>query len=429
MVYFRRVSVIGLGYIGLPMAGMIAMTGSQVIGVDINQEIVDRINLGKINLAEDTVKTLISQAVQSGKLRAVTQVEPADVFLIAVPTPIRADFKPNISAIENVVESIGKVLKKGNLIILESTSPIGTIEHISSTLADRRPDLNFPQMRQDNPDINIAYCPERILPGNTIHELIHNDKVIGGMTKNCSKRAITFYQTFVRGACLATEVRVAELCKLAENAFRDVNLAFANELSLICEHLNIDVWELIALANKHPRVNILQPSVGVGGHCIPVDPWFIVDSCPQYSALIRQARKLNEFKTEYVINTINNILKNYTSPIVCCLGLAYKPGTDDIRNSPALKVIEHVAKACKQPIIVHDPYFEHLPDALTGKNIVFMTLKEAIEQADIVIMLTKHQQYIKLDQELCHLISQKRVVDFLNIRELWQNDSLERVDV
>ena len=277
---FRRVSVIGLGYIGLPTAALLASRKIEVVGVDVNQEVVETINQGKIHLVEPDLDIVVHAVVAEGYLRATQVPEPADAFLLAVPTPFKSDYQPDLTYIEAAVEAIAPVLKKGDLVVLESTSPVGTTEKLAAWLAEKRPDLHFPIAGATQSDIHIAYCPERVLPGHVLRELVQNDRVIGGLTPQCSRRAIELYQLFVEGENITTNARTAEMCKLTENSFRDVNIAFANELSMICDKLDIDVWELIALGNRHPRVNILSPGPGVGGHCIAVDPWFFVSKTP-----------------------------------------------------------------------------------------------------------------------------------------------------
>lgn len=299
---FDTISVIGLGYIGLPTAAVIASRQKKVIGVDVNEHAVDTINCGDIHIVEPELDIVVRAAVTEGYLKATTKPQPADAFLIAVPTPFFSDsegknHKADLSYIEAASKALAPVLKAGDLVVLESTSPVGATEKMAAWLADARPDLTFPQTHGESSDIRIAHCPERVLPGHVVRELVENDRVIGGMTPRCSEAAAALYKIFVEGECLVTTARTAEMAKLTENSFRDVNIAFANELSIICEKLGINVWELISLANRHPRVNILQPGAGVGGHCIAVDPWFIVDSCPEEARLIRTAREVNDGQT------------------------------------------------------------------------------------------------------------------------------------
>ncbi|QIQ87532.1 UDP-N-acetyl-D-mannosamine dehydrogenase [Erythrobacter sp.] len=338
---FRKISVIGLGYIGLPTAAMFASRKVEVVGVDINQDAVDTINRGGIHIIEPDLDMVVHAAVHEGYLRATTNPEAAEAFLIAVPTPFKGeDHEPDLSYIEAASKAIAPVLEKGNLVILESTSPVGATEAMANWLAAARPDLTFPQHCGQESDIRIAHCPERVLPGKVMQELIANDRVIGGMTMRCSKLAATLYETFVVGECvLATGPRVAEMAKLTENSFRDVNIAFANELSVICDKLQMDVWELISLANRHPRVNILQPGPGVGGHCIAVDPWFIVSSAPKESRLIRMAREVNDAKPTWVLRQIVAAMPSEDYPVIF-YGATFKADIDDVRESPSLAIVK-----------------------------------------------------------------------------------------
>jgi UDP-N-acetyl-D-mannosaminuronic acid dehydrogenase len=348
---FHTISMIGLGYIGLPTATLFASRKKKVIGVDINQHAVDTINQGKIHIVEPDLDMLVQAAVASGYLRATTVPEPADAFLIAVPTPFTDGHKPDLNCVRAAAQAIAPVLSKDNLVILESTSPVGTTEKLAQWLAEARPDLSFPQQAGEAADVQIAYCPERVLPGRVVHELVDNDRVIGGMTRAANFMAAALYKIFVRGELIATNVRTAEMCKLAENSFRDVNIAFANELSMICDKLDIDVRELIHLANRHPRVNILQPGAGVGGHCLAVDPWFIVDKTPDEAQLIRTAREVNDSKADWVLGKIDQAVGQAVASgaaaeavKIACLGLAYKANVDDLRESPALSIVQALAQ-------------------------------------------------------------------------------------
>lgn len=300
---FSRVCVIGMGYIGLPTAATFASRGLEVVGVDVNPRVVSRINEGRAHFAEPELDMLLSAAVTTGKLRAVEKPEPADAFIIAVPTPLQGN-KADMSYVQAAAASIAPVLAAGNLVILESTSPVGTTSRLGSELARARPDLRFPDGKGGPVDVHVAHCPERILPGHMVRELVENDRIVGGLTEECSERAKELYQIFVRGRCMVTSAGTAELIKLAENAYRDVNIAFANELSIICDGLGLNVWDVIALANRHPRVSILRPGAGVGGHCIAVDPWFIVQSAPEQARLIKAARYVNESKPRFIIDQI-----------------------------------------------------------------------------------------------------------------------------
>ncbi|MFT6985266.1 MAG: UDP-N-acetyl-D-mannosaminuronic acid dehydrogenase [Psychromonas sp.] len=401
---FEKVSVIGLGYIGLPTAAIIASRGMTVIGVEVNQNAVDTINAGQIHIVEPDLDIVVRSVVSTGNLRAVTVAEPADVFMIAVPTPfIHSDddsHQPDLSYIESAANTIAPVLEKGNLVILESTSPVGTTEKLATWLAKARPDLSFPQDKGDAADINVAHCPERVLPGYVLQELVSNDRVIGGMSKTCSEKAVALYRTFVRGECIITNARTAEMAKLTENSFRDVNIAFANELSIICDKLKINVWELIKLANRHPRVNILNPGPGVGGHCIAVDPWFIVDSCPEEANLIKQARLTNDHKPHYVIGQIADAADEFKRPVIACLGLAFKADIDDLRESPALQIVEQLADKKVGQIIAVEPNIKSLPDHLLKADVTFESLERALEVANIIVILVDHQEFKTTDKAL-----------------------------
>jgi UDP-N-acetyl-D-mannosaminuronic acid dehydrogenase len=393
---FQTISVVGLGYIGLPTAAAFAARRKQVIGVDVNQHAVDTINRGAIHIVEPELDMLVHAAVSQGYLRATTVPEPADAFLLAVPTPFSVGFKPDLSYIEAASRAVAPVLKKGDLVVLESTSPVGATEQMAIWMAELRPDLTFPQQAGENSDIRVAHCPERVLPGHVIRELVENDRVIGGMTPRCGEQARELYQSFVRGECILTDVRTAEMCKLTENSFRDVNIAFANELSIICDKLDINVWELIRLANRHPRVSILQPGPGVGGHCIAVDPWFIVDSAPEHARLIRTARTVNDDKPGYVIDRVERAAKRFKEPVIACLGLAFKANIDDLRESPALEIAAELAERFAGQVVVVEPNVRALPTALEGK-VRLCELHEALLEADIVVILVDHAQFGRVD--------------------------------
>jgi UDP-N-acetyl-D-mannosaminuronic acid dehydrogenase len=410
---FERISVIGLGYIGLPTAAVIASRGIQVIGVDINEKTVATINQGKIHIVEPELDVLVRGAVNAGNLKAVLSPEPADAFLIAVPTPVQKDHAADLSYIQAAAKSLAPVLEKGNLVILESTSPVGTTDQLMNWIKELRPDLKLPNgVMIDDPDIHIAYCPERVLPGQVLRELVDNDRVIGGVTPKCSQRARELYSTFVQAELRVTTTRTAELVKLTENAFRDTNIAFANELSLICDNLDINVWELIELANLHPRVNILQPGAGVGGHCIAVDPWFIVHSCPERAKMIRTAREINEGKPKFVVERVKERAERFKDPVIACLGLAFKPNIDDLRESPALQIVQDLAKENIGKILAVEPNIPEIPEELKGYDqIHFDHLGSALEQADIVVVLVKHKEFEELQN---HHLSEKIVLDFVD---------------
>lgn len=412
---FKCVSMVGLGYIGLPTAAMLASRKIKVVGVDINQHVVDTINRGEIHIVEPELGIIVQEAVTQGYLRATTKPEPADAFLIAVPTPFKGDHEPDLSYVEAAAKSIAPVLKKGDLIILESTSPVGTTEQMADWLAQARNDLSFPHQVGELADVNIAYCPERVLPGKVVHELVSNDRVIGGMTQRCSQRATELYKTFVEAECIPTNARTAEMCKLTENSFRDVNIAFANELSIICDKLNINVWELIKLANHHPRVNILQPGPGVGGHCIAVDPWFIVSKTPQEARLIHTARQVNDGKPHYVVNQVLSAISKVTDPVIACLGLAFKPDIDDLRESPAMEVVQLLAGRKTGLVLVAEPHIEHLPPSLAKfDNIELVSADEAVRRANTIVMLVSHQVFYAINRAQ---LEGKQVID---TRGVWQ---------
>lgn len=412
---FKCVSMVGLGYIGLPTAAMLASRKIKVIGVDINQHAVDTINRGEIHIVEPELDIIVQAAVTQGYLRATTKPEPADAFLIAVPTPFKGDHEPDLSYVEAAAKSIASVLKKGDLVILESTSPVGTTEQMADWLAQARKDLSFPHQVGESADVNIAYCPERVLPGRVVHELVSNDRVIGGMTQRCSQRATELYKTFVEAECIPTKARTAEMCKLTENSFRDVNIAFANELSIICDKLDINVWELIKLANHHPRVNILQPGPGVGGHCIAVDPWFIVSKTPQEARLIRTARQVNDGKPHYVIDQVLSAASTVTDPVIACLGLAFKPDIDDLRESPAMEVVQLLAGRKIGQVLVAEPHIEHLPPSLAKfDSIELVSAEEAVKSANIIVMLVSHQVFYAINRAQ---LEGKQVID---TRGVWQ---------
>lgn len=397
---FDTISVIGLGYIGLPTAAAFASAKKTVIGIDINQHAVDTINQGLIHIVEPDLDLAVKAAVEGGFLRASIQPQPADAFLIAVPTPFKGDYEPDLAYVEAAAKSIAPVLKKGDLVILESTSPVTATEQMAQWLMDARSDLSFPPQAGEAADVNIAYCPERVLPGKVMVELIQNDRVIGGMTPRCSERAASLYKTFVKGECVITNSRTAEMCKLTENSFRDVNIAFANELSLICDKQGINVWELIRLANRHPRVNILLPGPGVGGHCIAVDPWFIVAQNPEEARLIRAAREVNDGKPHWVVEKTKLAVaecltatgKRAQDVKVACLGLAFKPDIDDLRESPAMEITQLIADWHAGPVLAVEPNVHELPRKLHGK-VELVSTEQVLSEADILVLLVDHKQF------------------------------------
>lgn len=423
---FDTISVIGLGYIGLPTAAMFASRKKKVIGVDVNQHAVDTINKGQIHIVEPELDMLVHAAVTEGYLRATMTAESADAFLIAVPTPFlpivnEGDIpKPDLKYIEAAAKAIAPVLKKGDLVILESTSPVGATEQMAEWLAQARTDLTFPQTSGEESDIRIAHCPERVLPGHVVRELVENDRVIGGLTHKCSEAAVELYKTFVKGDCVITNARTAEMAKLTENSCRDVQIAFANELSIICDKLDIDVWELISLANRHPRINILQPGPGVGGHCIAVDPWFIVAKTPSEAKLIHTARKVNDAKPDWVINKVKIAISDFlqSNPdktakdvVVACFGLAFKPDIDDLRESPALDITKKIASIHSGRVLAVEPNIKNLPDSLS--NVELKSISDANIEADIKVLLVDHLQFkgMKLANSI-----------IIDTKGIWKND-------
>lgn len=405
---FRRISMIGLGYIGLPTAALFAARGNRVIGVDVSPHVVDTINAGKIHIIEPELDGIVHKAVTEGMLSATLTPEPADAFIIAVPTPFKEGHVPDLSYIQAAARMIAPVLEKGNLVILESTSPVGATLQMAEWLAEARPDLSFPQTAGDDAEVQVAHCPERVLPGHVVRELVENDRIIGGMSTKATEMATAMYRLVVQGDCIATDAKTAEMCKLVENSSRDVQIAFANELSIICDKFGIDVWELIRLANRHPRVNILQPGAGVGGHCIAVDPWFIVASAPDEARLIRAARVGNDSKPDWVLEkgkqAVMQILAQNPDRAmadikVACLGLAFKPDIDDLRESPALEITRRFAELGCQ-ILAVEPNIENLPAKLDAKNIRLENLENAIQNADLVCVLVKHTAFKNIKQNI-----------------------------
>ena len=388
-----RVAMIGLGYIGLPTAAVIAASGCRVVGVDISREVVETLNRGQVHIEEADLDELVARVVAEGSLTASLTVPEADVFVIAVPTPTRgAEHAPDVSLVMNAAESIAPALRPGNVVILESTSPVGTTEAMRDRLGALRPDLRMPAAGSGEADISVAYCPERVLPGQIIRELVCNDRVIGGITPECSERAREFYRCFVDGECLIADARVAEMTKLVENSFRDVNIAFANELSIIADQMEIDVWQVIRLANRHPRVNILQPGPGVGGHCIAIDPWFIVHSAKEHARLIRTAREVNLAKTAHVIDRARRLVEQCDGT-VACLGLAFKPDIDDFRESPALDVVRALAGEFGDRLMVCEPHMERLPEDLAASGLRLVDFDTALDNCETVILLVDHTQF------------------------------------
>ncbi len=392
----------GLGYIGLPTAIIAAQSGIEIIGVDINTKVVEQTNAGHLHIVEPGMEKLLQEVIKSGKFRATSEPEECDAYFIVVPTPFKGDHQPDISYVENATRMVLPLLKKGDLYVIESTSPVGTTEQMAELIFQERPELKG--------NIHIAYCPERVLPGNVIYELVNNDRVIGGIDEDSTSHAIEFYSKFVTGQLHRTNARTAELCKLTENSSRDVQIAFANELSMICERAGINVWDLINLANKHPRVNILQPGCGVGGHCIAVDPYFITAAFPKEAKIIAQAREINNFKAQWCAEKVKNAmlefeLKNHHKPVVAMMGLAFKPNIDDLRESPAKRITTEVMQSRNNAklLVVEPNIQEHNVFKLTP-------YREAYERADIVVFLTAHNEFKQLKWR-----EDKVILDFCGI--------------
>jgi UDP-N-acetyl-D-mannosaminuronic acid dehydrogenase len=397
----RKIVFMGLGYIGLPTATMVAGKGLNVLGVDINERVVDTVNKGNIHIVEPGLETLVRKVVQDGNLRASTKPEAGDVFLIVVPTPFKGNHEPDITYVEAATRAVLPFLKEGNLFIIESTSPIGTTEKMQQVIYTERPELKG--------KIHIAYCPERVLPGNLLYELEHNDRVIGGIDEGSTVKAMEFYALFVKGQLHKTNARTAEMCKLTENSSRDVQIAFANELSLICDKAGVNVWELIELANKHPRVTILQPGCGVGGHCIAVDPYFLTSDFPVESQLIAKSRELNNYKSFWCAEKIKNAMLEYemkysVKPVIAIMGLAFKPDIDDLRESPAKYITQKVMQSEPENLLIVEPNIkEHTVFKLADYH-------EAYERADIVAFLVAHKEFKTLEW-----YSEKIILDFCGI--------------
>ena len=384
-----KVCVVGLEYIGLPTASLLCSRGFQVHGVDLSNHVVDTINSGRIHIVEPDLDILVRSAVHGGMLKAALAPAAADIFMIAVPTPIDDAARPDLGAVEAATRAIVPHLRPGNLVILVSTSPVGTTDDLVA------PIIEAAGLRVGE-DIFLAYCPERVLPGRILTELVENDRVVGGVNQASTDKAVRFYETFVRGEVIGTDARTAEMVKLTENSFRDVNIAFANELSMICGAQGISVWNLIRLANRHPRVNILQPGPGVGGHCIAVDPWFIVHANPDQAKLIRAAREVNDSKPDWVVERVKRCVQKVKDPLIACLGLAFKADVDDVRSSPAVDIVRALQRDLQAPLMVVEPNLASHPEfELTA-------LEEALERANIVLVLTDHKQFKRIDREILH---------------------------
>ncbi|MBD8066768.1 UDP-N-acetyl-D-mannosamine dehydrogenase [Devosia sp. PTR5] len=422
MSKIRAVSVIGMGYIGLPTCAVFARAGLDVRGVDVNPSVVEKVNRGEIHIVEPELDGLISRVVAEGKLRAFGEAQPADAHIIAVPTPFTTEHKADVSHVMAAARAVAPVLKRGDLVVLESTSPVGTTRKMTMLLAELRPDLKFPHVNPDDADVFVAYSPERVLPGKVLTELIDNDRSIGGLSAGSSKRAVDLYTSFVAGDLYITSAESAELVKLTENAFRDVNIGFANELAAVCQHLRLNVWEVIELANKHPRVNILSPGPGVGGHCIAVDPYFIIDAAPEQTPMMRTARQINSARPMGVVQDVEKILVPGKRQTVACLGLSFKPNIDDMRESPAVEVVRHLAGLGGVLVVAAEPHAKGLPHDLEGLGIVFTDALDAIDRADIVVLLVDHRQFSLIDPEA---LKDKKLID---TRGLWTWRKARRTD-
>lgn len=393
----------GLGYIGLPTAAVASSKGIQIVGVDVNPDVVNTINQGKIHIVEPSLDKLVKEVVEKGQLRASLKPEEADAFFIVVPTPFKQNHRADISYVESATRMVIPYLKEGNLFVIESTSPVMTTEKMADVIFKERPELKD--------KIYIAYCPERVLPGNVLYELEHNDRVIGGLNQESSNKAIEFYSHFVKGKLHKTNARTAEMCKLTENSSRDSQIAFANELSMICDKAGINVWDLIELANKHPRVNILQPGCGVGGHCIAVDPWFIVSDFPEQAHIIKRARETNDYKADWCANRVIEECQNFSNktdrePIIACMGLAFKPDIDDLRESPAKYITSRIISEARADVLVVEP------NVINHKSFNLMNYKDAFEKADIVVWLVKHKEFASMP-----FIKDKIELDFCGVRK------------
>lgn len=415
MKTFNSVAVIGLGYIGLPTAAVLAVNGLNVIGVDVNESSVEAINRGEVPFVEPDLGEAVSKAVTAGTLKATTDTPTAEAYIVAVPTPFNSDRSADLSYIEAAARNIAPQLCGGELIILESTSPPGATQHLGEYLISLRPDLSL-DPEAGKPLLHVAHCPERVLPGRVMIEMVANDRIVGGLTSTAAEMARDLYSVFCDGSMHITDAKTAEMAKLVENSYRDVNIAFANELSVISSKLDIDVWELIELANHHPRVNILQPGPGVGGHCIAVDPWFIVAAAPEDARMIRQARETNDAKPAWVINRVRDLLADLSGATVAALGLAFKADIDDMRESPAIGIVAALSdQLAEERILVAEPHLDQLPAALQDRvNVSLASTQEAVAKADVVLLLVDHTEFKQLDRSL---LDGKRVVD---TRGIWR---------
>ena len=405
---FGRVCVVGLGYVGLPTAAILATKGFEVIGVDVEPSRVRIVNAGATPIAEPDLDAMVNGAVATGRLRAQEHVSAADAFIIAVPTPLKGDHIPDLGHLRDAVASVAEVLVPGNLVVLESTSPVGTTETVCEWLAEARPDLSYPHSAGEASDVRVAYSPERVLPGAILAELVNNDRIVGGVTPSCAEAARSLYQSFVRGECSVATARTAELVKLTENAYRDVNIAFANEISLVCDTHGIDKWELIELANRHPRVDVLRPGPGVGGHCIAVDPWFLAHGAPELTPLVQTARQVNDGMPRWVVDRVLAACEGVEHAKVACLGLTYKADVGDLRESPAVAIVEMLEAAMPGDVLVVDPYIARLPEDFGGKRVQLVGLEDALSVADVVVLLTDHGAFSDIGPQR---LRGKRLID------------------
>lgn len=397
------VCVVGLGYIGLPTASILASKGYQVSGVDVREDVVETINRGEIHIEEPDLDVLVKAVVANNRLKAIREPQPADIFIICVPTPFTSDHRPDLSYVEKASRAIQPHVKPGNLIILESTSPPQTTADVVAKHA-------IPDGLTIGKDIFVAHCPERVLPGRILIEAVENDRVVGGLTAACTRKAKAFYDTFVTGDVLGTTAVSAELTKLVENSFRDVNIAFANELSILCDKFESDAWEIIKLANRHPRVNILTPGPGVGGHCISVDPWFLVDAAPELTPLIRTAREVNESKPHHVVEKVVKLSRQFNEPVIGCLGLTYKADVDDLRESPSLEITRELHQRGIGEVLACDP----LISSKQFSEFPLHSLDEILRRATLIVLLTDHREFLEISPAILH---EKVVVD---TRGIWR---------
>ncbi|MDE0421600.1 MAG: UDP-N-acetyl-D-mannosamine dehydrogenase [Gammaproteobacteria bacterium] len=412
----QRICVVGLGYVGVPTAAMLASKGLDVVGVDVEPARVAAVNAGAPHIDEPGLEALVRNAVGRGGLHAQLEVPAADAFIIAVPTPLDCKQKPDLQHLRDAVASVARVLVPGNLVVVESTSPVGTTEAACAWLAEVRPALSFPHLAGEQSDIRVAYSPERVLPGNILFELVNNDRVVGGVTPACAQAASSMYRLFVQGECALTTARTAELVKLTENAFRDVNLAFANEISQVCDALDISPWQVIELANRHPRVDLLRPGPGVGGHCVAVDPWFLIHAAPRLTPLVQAARQVNDDRPQWVVDRVLSASEGLANPKVACLGLAYKANVSDLRESPAMRIVDRLELELPGTVLVVDPHIASLPDEFEGRRVELVNRDEALGVADIIIVLTDHREFLDIERDR---LANKRLIDTRGLWDGW----------